>query len=128
MTAPPISPRVLNFIAAKIDSIAELETLLIMSDDAHRLWSETEIAARLYTAPANALTVLESLTRRELITAEGKPAQFRFAPAHSDDHKLFAEVAEAYRRNLVAITTFIHSKASASVKEFARAFDLKKDQ
>jgi len=49
-------------------------------------------------------------------------------PARSDDRKMLAEVAEAYRRNLVAITTFIHSKASTSVKEFARAFDLKKDQ
>jgi hypothetical protein len=128
MTAPPISPRVLRFISEKIDSVAELETLLILSDDEHRPWSDAEVAARLYTTPANALMVLESLARRELVIPEGNPAHYRFAPSHSDDRKLFAEVAVAYRRNLVAITTFIHSKASASVKEFARAFDLKKDQ
>jgi hypothetical protein len=128
MTPPPISPRVLKFIAEKVDTVAELETLLILSDDDHRPWSAHEIAARLYTQPANALRALESLSRRELITSEGTPSQFRFSPAHSDDRKAFAEVADAYRRNLVAITTFIHSKASTSVKEFARAFDLKKDQ
>jgi DNA-binding MarR family transcriptional regulator len=128
MTTAPISPRVLQFVAEKIDTVAELETLLIMSDDEHRQWSDQEVAARLYTTPAAATRVLDSLVRRELITADGKPARFRFNPARSEDRKLFAEVAEAYRRNLVAITTFIHSKASASVQDFARAFDLKKDQ
>jgi hypothetical protein len=128
MTAPAISPRVLSFIAEKIDTVAELETLLIMSDDPQRLWSESAIAARLYTSPLNAMAALTSLVRRELVVAEGKPEQFRFAPQHSDDRKTFAEVAEAYRRNLVALTTFIHSKASVSVKEFARAFDFKKEQ
>jgi hypothetical protein len=127
MSPPPISPRVLKFIAEKIDSVAELETLLIMSDDEHRLWSVQEIAARLYTEIPKAARVLDALARRELTTAEGEPPRFRFSPTHSDDRKAFAEVADAYRRNLVAIATYIHSKASGSVKEFARAFDLKKD-
>ncbi len=128
MNTPPISPRVLRFIAEKIDSVAELETLLIMSDDEQRLWSVQEIAARLYTEGSKAGRIVDSLARRELIVAEGEPNRFRFSPAHSDDRKVFAEVADAYRRNLVAIATYIHSKASGSVKEFARAFDLKKEQ
>jgi hypothetical protein len=73
------------------------------------------------------MRVLDTLSRRELVAAEGTPSQFRFCPAHSDDREVFAQVASAYRQNLVAITTYIHSKGSASVQEFARAFDLKKD-
>jgi hypothetical protein len=38
------------------------------------------------------------------------------------------EVAAAYRRHLVPLATFIHSRASTAVREFARAFDLKKDR
>jgi len=128
MSRPPISPRVLKFIADKIDTVAELETLLILSDDEQRLWSAHEMAARLYTDDSKAGRILDALARRQLAAAEGTPPRFRFSPAHSDDRKVFADVADAYRRNLVAISTFIHSKASASVKEFARAFDLKKDQ
>jgi len=127
MSPPPISPRVLKFIAEKIDSVAELETLLIMSDDEQRAWSVQEIAARLYTEVSKASRTLEVLARRELIVAEGEPPQFRFSPLHTDDRKTFSDVADAYRRNLVGITTYIHSKASTPVKEFARAFDLKKD-
>jgi hypothetical protein len=128
MSPPPISPRVLKFIAEKIDSVAELETLLIMSDDEQRLYSVQEIASRLYTEAQKAGRILDALVRRALIVAEGEPPRFRFSPTHSDDRKVFAEVADAYRRNLVAIATYIHSKASGSVKEFARAFDLKKEQ
>ena len=128
MSLPPVPPRVIQFIAEKIDTVAELETLLIMSDDEQRLWSAQEMAARLYTEESKASRTLDALARRQLVAAEGEPPRFRFSPAHSDDRKTFAEVADAYRRNLVAITTFIHSKASASIKEFARAFHLKKDQ
>jgi hypothetical protein len=115
MSLPLISPRVLKFIAEKIDSVAELETLLIMSDDEQRPWSVQEIAARLYTESPKAGRVLDALARRELIAAEGEPPRFRFSPSHSDDRKAFSEVADAYRRNLVAITTYILSKASTSV-------------
>jgi len=128
MSPTPISPRVLKFITEKIDTVAELETLLIMADDEYRLWSAQELAARLYTEDSKAGRILVALARRQLAVAEGEPPRFRFSPTHDDDRQAFAEVADAYRRNLVTITTFIHSKASASVKEFARAFDLKKDQ
>lgn len=127
MSLPPVSARVLKFIAEKIDTVAELETLLIMSMDTSRQWSGQEISARLYTQPAIAAQVLETLTRRALLEAQGNPPLFRFNPVQSDDRAAFAEVADAYRHNLVAITTFIHSKAFTSVQEFARAFDLKKE-
>ena len=80
MSLPPVSPRVLRFIAERIDTVAELETLLILCDDELRPWSEQEIAARLYTQPADALRVLGSLARHELVTHDGKPPRFRFKP------------------------------------------------
>ncbi len=45
-----------------------------------------------------------------------------------DTGALVAEVAETYQRNLARIAMLIHSKPSSSIKEFARAFDLKKDR
>jgi len=128
MAPPQISPRVLKFVAEKIDTVAELEALLILSDDENRPWSAQEIAARLYVEPASAVRALDTLARRALVAVEGMPARYRFSPLHSDDRAAFAETAETYRHSLVTIATFIHSKASVSVTEFARAFDLKKEQ
>jgi hypothetical protein len=38
-----------------------------------------------------------------------------------------ASVAATYRQNLVLVANIIHSKASGAVREFARAFEIKKD-
>jgi DNA-binding MarR family transcriptional regulator len=66
---PPsrISARVIGFIADKIDTVAELETLLILSDDELRSWSAQDLAARLYIEPAKAATILNTLVRRRLV-------------------------------------------------------------
>jgi hypothetical protein len=41
---------------------------------------------------------------------------------------MMLQVDAAYRRDLVRISTMIHAKASSAVREFARAFRLKKER
>jgi hypothetical protein len=48
--------------------------------------------------------------------------------ADETERVLVDEVARTYRANLTRIATFIHEKPPASLKEFARAFSLKKDR
>ena len=128
MPLQQVPPAVLKFITEKIDTVVELEALLILCQERDRSWTEQELAARLYTPPSQARKALESLARRQLVLVAERSTGYRFN-AHSEDNcQLVAEVEQAYRNNLVAISTYIHSKASVSVKEFARAFDLKKEQ
>jgi hypothetical protein len=54
--------------------------------------------------------------------------RYRYNPQWDASGEVMPEVAAAYRRHLVPIATFIHSRASTAVREFARAFDLKKDR
>lgn len=127
MTGPDIPALVLEFISKRIDTVTQLESLLIMSAEEDRTWTAEEIAARTYVTTASAAAVLNQLHRRQLvaITADGKRYQYR--PASDDVRRAVAETATAYRTHLIPLATFIHSKASTSVKEFARAFSLKKD-
>lgn len=128
MTSSDIPQNVLQFVAEKIDTVPQLEALLLLREDEMRRWSEVEIAARVYVSRETARSVLEALQRRSLIAAEGDPPLYRYNPRQDGSRVLLCEVAIAYRRHLVPMATFIHSKASASVLEFARAFDLKKDR
>jgi len=75
-----------------------------------------------------AARVLETLHRRGLIAAAGETPLYSFKPAREDMRGIVAEVADAYRRHLISIAVYIHRKSSASVREFARAFDLKKER
>ena len=118
---------VLHFIEEKIDDIPQLEALLMMSRDEHREWRIADVAARIYVPEQRAAGMLDALRHRGLMTSGG-PDTFRFNPATPEARALVSELARCYTSNLARITTFIHSKPSASIQEFARAFDLKKDR
>jgi hypothetical protein len=123
-----IPTHVLRFLEENIDTVPQLETLLMMSEARDRGWLIAEVASRNYTSEQRATETLNALQRRGLVSSEESPLRFRFNPAKDEVHALVTDLARCYQRNLSLVTRFIHSKPSASVKEFARAFDLKKDQ
>lgn len=128
MTEPAISQQVLQFIAEQIDTVPQLECLLLLHQYETRSWLPEDVAARIYITRETAQGILETLLRRGLIAAEDNPPRYRFISSDTGSRALVAEVASSYQRYLVPIATFIHSKGSASVREFARAFDLKMDR
>jgi hypothetical protein len=128
MVPPEISAAVSRFIDERIDSVPQLETLLMMKDEPQRDWDVGEVAARTYVPIAEAARVLEALHRRALISPVGTGGGFRFAPGDGRERELIDEVARTYRANLTRIATIIHEKPPASLKEFARAFDMTKER
>lgn len=128
MNAPDISERVLKFIADKIHTVPELEALLLLWQDPSRLWRVEEVAQRLYVSSDAAAAILRALQMRQLASAEGHPLLYRYSSAWDESGSLMSEVAETYRHNLVRVATLIHSGASSAIREFARAFNLKRDR
>jgi hypothetical protein len=129
MTSPEIPARVLQFLAERIDTVPQLEALLLLWENPQRLWSEEELAARIYVGRQVAETILPALQRQQLVTAESASVvRYRYNPQWDPTAEVMPEVAAAYRHHLVSLATFIHSRASTAVREFARAFDLKKDR
>jgi hypothetical protein len=119
---------VLDFIESKIDSVPHLEALLLLWESAPERWSTERIAARIYVTPDVATQILRQLVRRRLVDAPGKrDPGFAYDPAWDVTGTLMTRVAAAYRKNLVLVANIIHSKASGAVREFARAFEINKD-
>jgi hypothetical protein len=123
-----VPAHVLRFVEENLDTVPQLETLLLMSEAPDRSWLVADVASRNYISEKRAEETLNALHRRGLVSVEHSPLRYRFDPATEASRALIAELAHYYRKSLSRITTFIHSKLSASVKEFARAFDLKKDR
>jgi len=118
---------VLRFLEENIDTVAQLETLLMMSEERDRSWLISDVASRNYITEQRATDTLNALLRRGLVSLEESPPRYRFNPANDEVRGMVADLARSYQTNLARITTLIHSKPSASIKEFARAFDLKKE-
>lgn len=124
---PDIPERVLRFLSERIDAVPQLEALLLLWQEPSKAWSVDEIARRVYVSPETSQQILRSLQTRQLAISDDG-AGYRYSAAWDGSGTLMAEVASTYRRHLVRIATFIHSGASASVRDFARAFHLKKDR
>jgi hypothetical protein len=50
MTEPVISQRVLQFIGEQIDTVPQLECLVLLYQHDHRTWLTEEVAGRIYTS------------------------------------------------------------------------------
>ena len=70
MTSPEIPARVLQFLAERIDTVPQLEALLLLWENPQRLWSEEDLAARVYVSRQVAATILQALQRQQLVIAE----------------------------------------------------------
>jgi hypothetical protein len=120
---------VYRFILNQIDSVPQMEALLLLWESRPKRWSESEIAERLYVCPDVVRNILQILVRRHLLgvdTQGTKVYWYESKPGELD--RLIEAVAATYRRDLVRVSTFIHTKASAAVRDFAQAFKFTKGQ
>ena len=128
MERPELPADVQGFIADRIDTVPHLEALLLLWESAPASWSAVQIAARIYVAPEAGELILADLQRRRLVRASDEdPERYAYDPGW-DTGDLMARVAAAYRQDLIRVARFIHAKASSAVREFARAFEIKKER
>lgn len=126
---PQPEMNVYEFILENIDSVPHLEALVLLWNSRPVGWTPEELASRLYIPAEKVLNLLADLVRLQLIAkSTGSPAKFSYHPSSKDQDEMMRLVDSAYRRDLVRISTMIHSKTSPSVREFARAFRIKKER
>jgi hypothetical protein len=124
-----ISGDVEEFIRKRIDSVAQLEALLLVRSDPEAEWSVGMLAKRLYTSEVQAIESVEALySDGLLIRRAGPPVLYQYQPGSNELRELVNRVAEAYAKHLVPITNLIHSKPKTRVQEFADAFRWRKEE
>jgi hypothetical protein len=118
-----LPPPVQEFLLTRIDSIAQLEALLLLYGD-RRYWDAVEVAQRLYIDEPASAAILESLTRQRLLRRED--AKYRFS-AEREIERTVQQVQEGYGKHLIPVTNLIHSKPKR-IREFANAFRITKEK
>jgi DNA-binding IclR family transcriptional regulator len=117
---------VVRFLNERIDTVPHLEALLIVWASA-RAWDAHQLSTRIYLNVSSAQRVLLDLQRAGLLKSDDS-GRFSFESSSAGAHDLLQQVSHTYQRNIARVATLIHNKASSSAREFARAFDLKKDR
>ena len=118
-----------QFIVDKIDSVAELEGLLLLSRHPETEWSVQALAQRLYATQQQTENVLTHLYALGFLKAtEGKSLSYHYQPISNNLAEMVDRVAEVYTKYLVPVTNLIHSKHETRIQQFADAFKLRKKE
>jgi len=114
-----------RLIAESIDSVPELEAVLLLRETPERRWCVDEAGKRLYVSNTVAAHVLNVLAERGFFAREDE--HYRYRPETAELAASVDELAATYARELVAVTQLIHAKPTGSVRQFAGVFRLRRD-
>lgn len=112
-----------QFVLQHIDSVAELEALLLMRAEPV-VWDPSAVGQRLYVTTETAHALLETLVQRGFLAHDH--SGYRYAPAPTLA-PLVDALAASYNRLLIPLANLIHSKSPA-IRRFADAFRLRGDK
>ncbi|MEX2316737.1 MAG: hypothetical protein WD669_06270 [Pirellulales bacterium] len=119
---------ILQFIDQNIESIAQLEALLLLHKDSQRQWSADEIAKALYITRDMADSLLVDMGRRGfarlVLPAD---ARYSYQPRDADADRRIGQLASIYQDRRVAVISLIYSRPINKVQTFADAFRLRKE-
>ncbi|HEY1801923.1 MAG TPA: hypothetical protein VGG46_13420 [Terriglobales bacterium] len=125
----PAQREVDEFILRRIDSVPQLEALLLLWTSRPREWSVDDMAKALYVRTDMAQAILEDLAQRELISdVPNQSGRYVYAVHSDEQNRLMQAVDRTYRHELVRISTMIHAQASSALRDFARAFRFTKEK
>lgn len=129
MTNDIIPEEVRQFILHHIDSIAQMEGLLLLCADPQKEWSAATIARGLFVDESQAAALLARLSEQGFIAParSGLSLHYQYQPKSSELDSMVERMTGFYRQYLIPVTNLIHSKSKTRIQEFADAFKIGKD-
>lgn len=116
-----------DFIVNEVGSIAQLELLLLLHQDAQKDWTAEQAAKALYTAVDATAALLEAFrTRGYVVLKDGQPHRYQFANRSPEQTQLMRDLASLYQTRRVTVINLIYAGPEEKLRSFADAFRLRK--
>ncbi len=128
MRAGELPEAVRRFIADHIDSVEQLEILLLLFHHPERSWTAEAVARELRISALSAGDRLKDMARSTLLArVQGSEGEYRYAPENQQQGVVVAGLAAAYSERRVTVINLIFSKPIDKIRTFADAFRLRRD-
>ncbi len=114
-----------DFIVRHIDSVAQLEALLLLRNNPGQSWDVPAAAKRLYASEQEVLGVLSRLRDDGLVSFND--GIFVYVGGSEQVREVVDRLSEVYARQLISVTNIIHAKPR-HIRQFSDAFKFKKDR
>lgn len=121
-----------ELLAERLESIAQLEVLLLLQRSAPEVWDAERLSAELRIERAWAAAQLPRLLAQGFLARIGASAHgsfdlYRFAPASPELAKAVESLAACYADRRVSVVAQLYSKPPRGVRGFADAFVLRRE-
>jgi hypothetical protein len=126
--AEPIPKAVTAFLNEHIDSVVELEALLLLYAHRDRVWPASEIARELRIDRSWPQTELQSLCAKGILSCNSESeSSYKFAPRTPEIDTTVGQLAAAYADRRVTVISLIFSKPVDKLKGFGDAFRIRRE-
>ena len=118
-----------EFIIQHIDSLEQIEILLLLSGAPGRTWTPNEVIMQLRSSTESVQKRLETLVAHGLVVeVDPQTHAHQYHPATPDLARAVDQLATNYRERRLKVIECIFSKPISSLRIFADAFRIRKDQ
>jgi hypothetical protein len=117
---------VVRFLAEHIDSVVQLEVLLLLQSRLSSAVAAPEVAGTLRISPEWTEAALAKLARAGILVSEG--VNYRYAPSTPEMAATIERLAAAYEDRRVTVISLIFSKPPDPIKQFTDAFRFRKEE
>ena len=100
-----------HFIASQINSVEQLEILLVVSESPSRSWTAQSVF-KIIQSNENSIASKLQLMKRQGLVKEGEKDTFRFSPASDEIAQSVEALKEAYKISRVSIIEALFSRTS----------------
>ena len=124
-----ISREVDQFIRDHINSVEQLEVLLLLAENPQQQWSAAEVAQKLYRQPESIGTHLQSLQSAGLVvTCSGAPGRYCYNTTLGAIDLTIKALERAYHERKDTVIRLIFSRPPDPARSFAAAFRFRKTE
>ena len=116
---------VTRLVVEHIDSLEQLEVLLLLHASPERDWTAEDVAREMRSSGQSAGKRLASLASAGILSQAG--TRFRYAPKSDELDRAVASLARVYPERRFGIIELIFSKPSDTIRTFADAFRIRRD-
>ena len=129
MVEAAIPEDVRQFLTESIDSVVQLELLMLLRRRPADAWTVADVARELRIELVWAASDLEKLAAHGLITVHGEPsaAVYRYGSRTADLDEVISRTIDTYEKRRVSVIGAIYSRPADAIRTFADAFRVRKD-
>ena len=126
MAVEDIPQDVVRFLAEHIDSVVQLEVLLLVQSRSTMAWQAQDVATQLRISPDWTEAAMAKLAGAGILAVES--ARYRYAPRTPELLKTIESLSAAYEDRRVSVISLIFSKPPDPIRQFTDAFRFRKEE